>query len=72
MAASIWNILSDSRSVGASETDPCANTVKHAKRIRPARWEVFPLWGVRAKQGMSSQAQMGGKGEKEQTSILQH
>lgn len=67
------NILSKSRSVGASEIHPCGNIIKHAKRTRPAIQEAFLLRGVGAKLGETSQVQTGGKGEKgEQTSMLWH
>lgn len=65
------NILSESRSVGASEIHPCGNIIQHAKRTRPAIQEAFLLQGVGAKLGEPSQVQTGGKGEKgEQTSMV--
>lgn len=57
------NTLRESRSVGVSETYICGNTIKHAKRSRPAAQEAFLLQGVEAKLGESPQVQTRAKGE---------
>lgn len=59
------NILSESRSVGASEIHLCGNIIKHAERTRLAVQETFLLQGVGAKLGEFSQVQMGGREKNE-------
>lgn len=64
------NILSESRSVGASEIHLCGNIIKHAEKIRPAIQETFLLWSVGVKLGEFSQVQIGGQEKKENKLLL--